>query len=1046
MSAPVIPALEIAFSTDPLAGTPSWTDVTSRLRGGQIRAAGRNRELDRAEAGSATFLLDNIDRAIEPGYADATYAPNILPGKRIRYKLTGPARVARHPFNRIYANYLWNTGLLGGTNWWSASSSGAEAVTLTQTYSDPWTDTSKLLSGESFNQATVTTTGANRTVQVRHDTGVTFLGSVFAATDGMCPCREGDSIRAHVMAKFSTAASAAVSIVLQIAWYDRNGNYLSLTQVASQASPTTGTWYQLKGNGAAPANARYAAMYVSFVTGTTTGSYVMRYSACNLAPAANVGEYGAEFYGPSNPWYGSSPGDYAAPITIALPSGVTQESYIGAPYVHNGVNPKYNGDTARRTNWDGDARDPDGSLMCYPTTYNWSPNPGFQSNVGSWTATGATLTRETDAANVLFGVSSAKIVTANAASGEGIESALVPLTSAGGPINTGTQYAGSMWLKGSGTVRVYLRDTVSGKRYSTAVTLTGTWQRVFVYATCTAASTGLYLGVETNSQQAATFYVAGNQINISYHIPPYVATTQDPRYSGGLYPVRVAAAPLLPSDYLDETQGWAAFYIRPTTLSSEASGFTSLLNLIKRSAASDVNKFLRLSYASNTFFLQRYNGSGVGSYATSDTITWTDRDTKILVIAAWTSAKLRLSVNGGAFAETNNTNIPAFAAVGDPWELFAYLTDADVFWIMTGTGTLTDADADALYDRRENPDPGVLAAASSWTSFIPFDGDATPIEAAGNTEVLYDGLIDKINVRWDKPYDSQIELACTDGFRIIAQADVTADLSSDASGDQIDTLATQAGWPEKRRQIPAGYGTVTALTIGADQSAKILSRMQDCADAEPGYVFISQDGDLVFHDRYTRSYPPFDQVLGIFGDADLAFVELPYRDPVPSFDDTLVYNEAKVIRDGGTTAQRIYDAASATKYGRRSYPAGGGPKTVVVTTDQAAENLASYAVYRFHEALMRIDSFTIVPLDEYRLWAQVMGRSFGDRIEVVRRPPGGGTEIRMPGHIESILHSFTGTMQEWKTEIAVSPAVETSFWIAEDAVYGRAEITTRAGF
>lgn len=75
--------VEIAFTTIPNTLTPAYQDVTQYVQGVSIRR-GRQHELDRVEAGTATFILDNSDRRFDPNNTASTYYPNVLPMRRIR--------------------------------------------------------------------------------------------------------------------------------------------------------------------------------------------------------------------------------------------------------------------------------------------------------------------------------------------------------------------------------------------------------------------------------------------------------------------------------------------------------------------------------------------------------------------------------------------------------------------------------------------------------------------------------------------------------------------------------------------------------------------------------------------------------------------------------------------------------------------------------------------------------------------------------------------------------------------------------------------------
>lgn len=76
--------VEIAFATNPLAITPTWTDVTAYVRSMPLIRRGRQNPLTSVEAGEAIVVLDNRDRRFDPTYTSGAYYPNVLPAKKIR--------------------------------------------------------------------------------------------------------------------------------------------------------------------------------------------------------------------------------------------------------------------------------------------------------------------------------------------------------------------------------------------------------------------------------------------------------------------------------------------------------------------------------------------------------------------------------------------------------------------------------------------------------------------------------------------------------------------------------------------------------------------------------------------------------------------------------------------------------------------------------------------------------------------------------------------------------------------------------------------------
>src|SRR5207244_12783432 len=79
---PPVLTVQCSFSTNPMA-TPVWTDISHWVQSIDTRR-GRNTELDRVEAGTATILLDNRDRRFDPSNATSPYYPNVIPLRRIQ--------------------------------------------------------------------------------------------------------------------------------------------------------------------------------------------------------------------------------------------------------------------------------------------------------------------------------------------------------------------------------------------------------------------------------------------------------------------------------------------------------------------------------------------------------------------------------------------------------------------------------------------------------------------------------------------------------------------------------------------------------------------------------------------------------------------------------------------------------------------------------------------------------------------------------------------------------------------------------------------------
>jgi hypothetical protein len=144
----------------------------------------------------------------------------------------------------------------------------------------------------------------------------------------------------------------------------------------------------------------------------------------------------------------------------------------------------------------------------------------FEAGITGWAGTNATVSHDTTTSK--FGKGSLKCVTNNSVTAEGAYmSTLADVTDS-------LTYTASVWIKGSGTVTIRIREfdaatATIGDTLSSAVTLTNEWQRLTVTRTFGASGVKASIQVRTNSTQAATFNLDGAQIEqkayaTSWHI------------------------------------------------------------------------------------------------------------------------------------------------------------------------------------------------------------------------------------------------------------------------------------------------------------------------------------------------------------------------------------------------------------------------------------------------------------------------------------------------------------------------------------------------
>lgn len=285
---------------------------------------------------------------------------------------------------------------------------------------------------------------------------------------------------------------------------------------------------------------------------------------------------------------------------------------------------------------------------------------------------------------------------------------------------------------------------------------------------------------------------------------------------------------------------------------------------------------------------------------------------------------------------------------------------------------------------------------------IPIEGDQLVV-----ADLMYDlirGSADGWDIEWSDPNWSTVTLTVTDASKILAgvsrgEGEGVGVGASEDSGARITRILDSAGWPESDRHIAVGDSTLQATNLAGE----VLSELQLVADSELGELYVDGSGAVVFRNRNaqyldSRSNTP----QAVFGDATDGS-ELRYTDLEISYDDTTLSNQVRAQIEGSANPQVAEDEESIQEYG----PSTLERTDLVLETDQAAADWASFVIQRTKSPELRFDGLTVFPLSEPNvLFPQSLGRLFGDRITVRRRPPGGGDLIERDVYIRGVSHEF----------------------------------------
>ncbi|MGI5493789.1 hypothetical protein [Microtetraspora malaysiensis] len=348
-----------------------------------------------------------------------------------------------------------------------------------------------------------------------------------------------------------------------------------------------------------------------------------------------------------------------------------------------------------------------------------------------------------------------------------------------------------------------------------------------------------------------------------------------------------------------------------------------------------------------------------------------------------------------------------------------------------GTATIALDNSDRRFDPTNLSGPYVVAGRSQVTPMR-----AVRIRAIWN-EVTFDlfrGYADSWDITWWDPDDSEAVVQCTDAFKVLANNDripVEAVGDGELSGTRVNRILDSVDWPRTDRLIDTGDTVLQGTTLQGDA----LTELQLTADSDLGELYVDGAGRLVFRGRYgvtTDERSNLSQAT--FGDAGPDSGELPYDlDGLAiSYDDQQLINLARIGRANGTV-QTAQDLASQSKYLVRTFDR----TDLLMASDADAASVATWIIKISKEPELRFDAIIIDPdLDPDVLYPQLLGREIGDRITIIRRPPGGGDPIKRDVWIRGISHE--AQPEQWKATWSLQAATKTMLFVKlDDPVAGQ---------
>lgn len=358
----------------------------------------------------------------------------------------------------------------------------------------------------------------------------------------------------------------------------------------------------------------------------------------------------------------------------------------------------------------------------------------------------------------------------------------------------------------------------------------------------------------------------------------------------------------------------------------------------------------------------------------------------------------------------------AACAVGLQFQLYITTTGTIKFALSNGAANTTATSSTSLLDNTWYHIVGTVSGgfiriyingsqvgAAAWSSTIgAFGGTPIPSFQLGSSSAS------GITMRLDEVAFYRLGL---DAGRVVAhyQAGVQRGFIEQRSDVRVGAVLDSVSSHAPRRLGTGTRNVYPAFMHG--QSPLEELRTATGVELSNGVFFVSKAGELVFLANDHRSSSPYNTVQATFDDDG---TDLPYQDLDLDYSESFLLNDWNITRDGGLV-QNAFDATSIARYFKRSQSLSG----LKVISDAAALSIAQSLRDKYKDPLTRILSITLTTAD-VNVADAIFRRDLGDKIRVLRTPPGGGARIDQSLWIQKI--DTEGTPDgPWRVTWGVSP-------------------------
>lgn len=257
------------------------------------------------------------------------------------------------------------------------------------------------------------------------------------------------------------------------------------------------------------------------------------------------------------------------------------------------------------------------------------------------------------------------------------------------------------------------------------------------------------------------------------------------------------------------------------------------------------------------------------------------------------------------------------------------------------------------------------------------------------------------------------------------------------TGEMIQGILLNAGWPASSMSIAPGIGDISAIneTDDTDESeasailtTNVLSYIQQVEQAEQGTFYVDQVGNFVFNDRWYTSTGAGWFVQGVMAsDDDTSHHQPMVGSVVPASDDLDIWNDVVTqTQADDSLPQRSQDAASIARYGRRSLT---GYTSLPYDYDQTAAGCGQTLCAAYAQPQPRIRSISFDnAAGAGANFPLMLGLQLLEMVQVSWQPVDGSNSPLVQNYlVEAITHEVS--QAHWKTTFALALPYSWLTWV-----------------